>query len=315
VWNVSSANNGDTAIINLDGEYKIHCWGGGNDSTFGGDIIARADLKVGDKLQFIYYKGGNPGTNYLGTGGDATLVLLNGTPLVGAGGIGGGNTGGYCTPVTYINNQTFSSGGGGGRGWTHGRNDTYSSCQGEDGNTFQGLTPASGCKQPGGYNPTYDGPGSAGTNYLDVDRASLMAQSNCSTLSVGKVEASYLITPESQNPKSLKQIAESSSSIASSLKNINNKLGAPDKTKENPDIITVVAGKSFDEYVNVQNDAIVSGSDKGIQVINNNSNDNVVRILGKIDNPGNYQIIVNEVIYTFKVISEPNSSNVTVILK
>ncbi len=195
-----------TYTVTKTGTYSVHIKGGGtrNNKTpisttqtlsipggsytgitgTSGDLTAIFDFQQGDILSVISYAGG-AGGGYAGDGGDALLMLKNGTPIIGAGGGAGlslyrketsksSNTTiqyyHYNTTntlsVSVINNSLFSSGGGGQQcGWNVDRGSLKA--DGENGRTYPSCTPAKGAE---GLNElhtrSWDFP-TAGENYLD----------------------------------------------------------------------------------------------------------------------------------------------------
>lgn len=178
-----------SATIEEDGFYIIECSGQGHQFVngysssdgqvnYGGRILARIFLNEGDYIQSYIVPGGPSHWNDVpGIGGNATLITINGIPVVGAGGSGGhgydyssgSSTRNYFQTgqsVTTTNNLTFSSGGGGGRArYVSGVSSQSLNLEGSSGS---GGTGVAGVAQGGG----------AGTNYLDTNLATLISEPN-----------------------------------------------------------------------------------------------------------------------------------------
>ena len=319
--------NGQTCTINYPGKYRFELSagnGGCDDKSAGGHIIATCQLTKGDILTFKYLKGGAGGVDrsYSGgsAGGDACILYLNNTPLIGAGGRGGRTMnatgykpdhGFYNETISYsnssgvssqIDNSKFSSGGGGSTTRKPTNNSSYYGA-GASGNTISGCTAA--------------GMAQSGSNYLDTSRAVLVEAPNDGNAVYFNVQVMPITKDESYGimAGSLQVIAENTSAMVQKLDKISSSSSASSASSgiEAP-IFTVVAGKSFSFATNKYDD-MSSGSHDGVTVTNSTVGDGAVMVSGKINTVGNYVITINGKNFIFNVIQEPNSSNVTVILE
>jgi hypothetical protein len=175
--------------IKESGFYIIECSGQAHgykqeytpcNPNYAGRITARAYLEAGDYIEGIMVPGGSSLWGLAGYGGTASLVTVNGIPLVGAGGAGGPGYNYYINSngssrgsfaaggsVTTINNASFGSGGGGGWSrWVTGSTSYTLNLPGSIGSG--GVMGA----------PGPAGGGGAGTNLLDTNLATLISQPN-----------------------------------------------------------------------------------------------------------------------------------------
>lgn len=85
-----------------------------------------------------------------------------------------------------------------------------------------------------------------------------------------------------------------------------------DKLKqiEVPKIICV-AGKPYDDYISAYDD-MVSASADGVTIINENNNDRIIHISALFNTPGTRVLTIQGNPFIFKIIEEPDSSNVRV---
>lgn len=311
--------SGSVCSVSETGSYKIEVYGGngsGYSNAGGGHIIATTKLKKGDILKVVFLEGGTaPSADKYGNGGGASILYLNDSPLVGAGGRGGQSwyfqRGSTVTetyypaePVVSINNALFSSGGGGG---TNGN--VYGYHEGSNGNTISGCTPASG----GAYNSG----GVSGCNYLDTSRAVLVSQPNDNASNV----ASFSVVPQPLTQ------AESYSVMASSLQTMAEKfssgsLGGSTKTEvvllaeSSYPTVEVVQNVSFDLTLGYYDD-MQSGqtSDGKVKVVNSTIGDKVIKLQGKMTEVGLFQVTIKGKVFNIKVIASPNATNTTVRLE
>lgn len=76
--------------------------------------------------------------------------------------------------------------------------------------------------------------------------------------------------------------------------------------------IICIAGKSYDDYISAYDD-MVSASADGVTIINESNNDRIIHIRALFNTPGTRVLMIQGNPFIFKVIEEPDSSNVRVI--
>lgn len=330
-WTGNANDNNATITVGYTGRYQIRVTGGGSGSgdtlSTGGDLTGRIDLKKGDVLKAVVLNGGSAGycNGQAGKGGDAVIIYLNNKPIIGAGGAGGyyylsgkNHALSRGPSTTIIDNSKFSSGAGGTAEY-----ETSSSQfgNGGNGNTISGCTAAVNKGRAA----------EAGQNYMD-NSVELVEMVNGSTTASFNVTTAKL--SEADNPANIAKIASANTMIVNELKKLSendnetnferiatatediaSKMGSDNNTFTNVEICTVVSGREFNEYVNTTNDSTIGGTLNGITVINNNDKDGVVKIIGKLDTVGDFQFNIDSIIYTIRVIEEPDSTNVSAVLQ
>lgn len=302
-WSGTSVDNGVSTLVKQNGKYKVTITGGkGADygttvGGYGGALSGYINLISGDVLSIVIYNGGGVSSTNATVGGNAIMLFLNGTPVIGAGGGAGcnaydsvkytGQSVGANQPPTIIN-ETFSAGGGG--TWTRIRNsgaiETYSGSPGE---TWEECTPAAA--------------GTAGTNYLDQNYVTLIDMPNQSTSISFLVE--YVKRTAEDDSETMSTMAQNMGLIAQAIE------GLQGSSEEIPHI-SVVAGREFQIMV-VGNDDMVSGTVDGITVTNDTVGDGVIVISGTVSTPGAKVYKINGRKIAITALQEPDSSNVTVI--
>ena len=321
---------GEDASITVGyaGWYNITVYGGANGGRLTGIVL----LKEGDVLRSQVFEGGvapsgiESGGGFVsgGNGGQAVMIFLNNTPLIGAGG-GGGATraGGSGVPVVITNgagvdrieNQYFSSGGSGALAYRSAGATTGTYLNGAGGNTLPGHTPSAG----GTYSPARGG--AAGANYLDEDLIDLLSQPNGSAAAGFVVEVSRSALEDTYMYSMLQ--TEYMRGMAQSLANLPDNAAALERIAvaienlpfDSVPRITVVAGKPFSVAV-AKYDDMPSGSAGGVTVTNSVVGDGVVVISGTaaaFPSPGIFSVTVNNRVFSVTAVSEPDSSNVTVV--
>ncbi|QIB69790.1 hypothetical protein Ami103574_10865 [Aminipila butyrica] len=334
-WQAFDGDNGATITIGLTGRYKINIVGGATAGgygradqkiSYGGNLTGVISLKKGDVIKYVELAGGPSSTDSTQAlaatssgkygGGKASMVYINGTPIIGAGGAGGVII--TYSPsfyvdlhegVTAINNSKFSSGSGG----TSPAYESYSR-----GNTIPGCEPA-------GIGSTWAG--YSGYNYLASGIIDLVEQTNNGI--VPSCTISYIKVGAEDNPANIQRIADATAlmanelpglkqanqSIANSMQSIQSVIsgGAIGGSSITPDTITVVSKMAFYEYVK-GNDKTKGGTVDGITVINNDLTDGYVKVSGKFNTPGQYEVVIDSIKYVFKVVEQPDSTTVKAIL-
>lgn len=309
VWMSDSGTTTAEITVGYAGKYKINVTGasGGNGSGkdsrvvyggTGGNLTGIISLKEGDVLKAQKISGGTYTKNSAGAGGAAYIIYLNGKPIIGAGG-GGGAAGGAGAPtVGYgnggstgsINNSSFSSGGGGTAISSSG---SYNF--GNRGNTIDGCSAAS--------------MGSAGSNYLDETKVTLVEQPNGST--TASFNVSYIKAGEEDLPQIVNQIAQNTehiSRIASAIENL--QTGGNSETP----CITVVKDKEFDVAIGFYDDMTTTTVDD-ITFQNDVVGDGIIRVKGVLSDTGIHTVKANGNKLCITVIEEPASSNVHAVLQ
>ena len=99
---------------------------------------------------------------------------------------------------------------------------------------------------------------------------------------------------------------EAQMSMAESLKKIAN------NREQSPVTMNVVGGKRFDFYTKGYSDT-VGGTSEGVTVVNTDMTDDYIQVTGIINDSGPKEIIIDNRKYIFNVLTEPDSSNVTII--
>lgn len=297
----SSGVSGASYTVTDDGTYTIRCKGaqGGAfnlPSGKGGDLTASIKLKAGDKLVVTRLAGGTCGSGY--SGGDAVIVSLNGTYIIGAGGAGGnyetysGSFQRMAASVEQINNSLFSSGAGGG---VAGRNYSYT---GTSGNTIAGCSAAGAASGAAGQ---------SGTNYLNTTSCTLVNNVGGS-LTVG------VIVTYAQEAKITKEDLQLLSDRITVLENNNKKDAAKMMACENQEFDVRVY--SFDsnaittQAINIVQKGVTVGT---ITLKNEVQGDGYIQVKGIIKESGYFEIPYDKDKIVIYVIEEPNSSNVTAV--
>lgn len=333
IWQTSG---NDICYINFTSKYYIEV-SAQQSSIPSGRLMAYVQLKQGDILTSQVLAGGSAGNNRTygdneyhspraSKGGDAYIIYLNGTPLIGAGGTGGksywatgqGTSGDYYIDpnaygTTAYDNSHFSSGAGGwhyhGRGGRSGSTWYGTYGYGGAGNTIAGCTPANNTTSPVGN----------GSNYLDTSRATLISAPNNGT--AVSVTLRPVIVTEKQ---SLSSISDGIERMSSTLSTLTNKVGSSSNgagsmaftpTDDIP-MVSVTVNTNFDITLSVYDD-MQSGqtSDGKVKVVNSSIGDHYVHIQGKLTEVGLYQANINSHLFNIKVIENPNSTNVIVKLE
>ncbi len=75
--------------------------------------------------------------------------------------------------------------------------------------------------------------------------------------------------------------------------------------------IICISGKPYDDYISAYDD-MVSASADGVTIVNESNNDRVIHISALFNTPGTRVLTIQGNPFIFKVIEEPNSSNVRV---
>ena len=309
--------NGNAEItVNWTGWYRITVTGGSGGDARGGNLTGLIQLKQGDVLRAQVIVGGTGGnaSAWWGAhsghaGASAMIIYVNEVAILGAGGAAGANGTRIFGPspstavasngsTSRIDNSMFSSGGGGtGRVILIGDSNLSESRAGNPGNTIPGSMAAA--------------PAQPGQNFLNTSLVSLVSQPNNSTVVSFRVEAVQMT--ETDTFESIVLQAEYIKNMAESLRLI--AAGASNESKAiavTPPI-TVVAGHPFDIWT-VGDPATTGGTHQGITVINNNPETHYLNIIGVVPDVGTKEIMIDNIMYVFKAISEPNSANVNVIL-
>lgn len=310
----SASQNGEMCTINYSGKYRFELCGGngGNSTNGGGHIIATAQLRKGDVLTFYYLTGGTGACYNISprnNGGDACIIYLNGTPLVGAGGRAGyyrnargWRENGWFQSESYnsdspavssvINNSLFSAGGGGHWFEIVSANNNYN-YSGGAGQTIAGCTAA--------------GDNQSGSNYLDMTRAVLVSAPNDGSTVYFNVQVMPITKDESYGimASSLQQIAEKIGSSQTQAPIVSIPTEAP--------TLTVIKGKAFSMAIGKYDD-MLSGSASGITVTNATVGDGYIMVSGTISSAGQKVISINGKTIIFNVVEEPNSANVLISL-
>lgn len=75
--------------------------------------------------------------------------------------------------------------------------------------------------------------------------------------------------------------------------------------------IICIAGRPYDDYISAYDD-MVSASADGVTIINESNNDRIIHVSALFNTPGTRVLTIQGNPFIFKVIAEPDSSNVTV---
>ena len=295
----------------------------------GKSVTAIAYLSEGSQLRIKHFQGarinwfdyGNS-KNYWGTlyGSKASMLYLDNTPLIGAGG---------GTDKIKIDNYYFSAADDARQSASRSGSyynfespaETLDGCHSatefaswkyqtrySDGKTIE--IEANGSK----YYNVYDVVAASGTNYLDTSRATLVEQKASNSPLSFRVEA----IPNSQDDSydaqismanSLKQLVTTNKQIAEAIKD--SSAGGNDMYPS----VTVCENQNFDVVVAAYDDMQGGTSLNGeCTVVNSTVGDGVIQLQGKFTTKGTYSVLINGNKFIVKVIEAPKPNTVKVIL-
>lgn len=287
-------------------------------------------------LKYVFYQGATASSE-LGWvydkahfGGNAVMLFLNGTPLVGAGGRGGCgyiNGTGYLVPTyqpithavpstevsSFINNNKFSAGG---YGTTFYNSGTAYSSGITNAQTLAGCTPAQNAfnSAPSSTSTCYVTPAESGSNYLDTTRAILVSAPNDSTVN----DCRFSVAPiEVTQSDAYEYIAEALQGIEAKIGNMGGS-SAPQEIIVAGDTqypsVEVVQNQTFDITLGCYDD-MNSGTSGTVSVENPNRSDGMIKLKGKMTEVGIFKVTIQGKNFIVKVIAPPDAVNVTVRLE
>lgn len=306
--------------------------------------MAYVSLKQGDNLTTQLLAGGSARTSSLEetnsngngtgvwhqlTGGNAYLIKLNGSPLIGAGGKGGWSA--RAMTYTYagrydfsaggtvpsgVNNAKFSSGAGGSFA-TWGERQGFQWTNGGNGNTIAGCTPAQ----------TYPNElrgADAGCNYLDTSKCTLVGTPNNGTgvsvtlrpvIITEKQSLSGIDDGVSRIANNLGTIATRIGELKSAQQTLNNTLQSTVSTRSSSSVVTnVTAGESFTVYASMEVSQTGTFTDGGVTCVNNDAGDGYIKLSGRITTKGSKEYLFGGTKVVINAVDVPNGSNVNVTL-
>jgi len=194
------------------------------------------------------------------------------------------------------------------------------------GTTHPSCNAASRCWQEN------DGNRRAGTNYLNSSIVTLTKQTNdgitpnCKITCIqADVVAEDMYTASVRQAAAMEQMVDKfgqglkvnvksdNTDIDAQLEKINSTLKESGAKQMAPQTgpITVIKDKSFDIWtVGTSN----GGVTKNVTIIDNDTSDNYIQVIGKISTVGTFEVVIDGKKYVFNVIEEPNSSNINAVL-